>query len=424
MKIWLINPYGPIPGEGWRDYRFTLLGKTLASRGHDVVWWTANFSHHFKRHRSEGWRDVPVTQGFQIRLVPTTAYTKNIGWGRVRYEATFSARLYARGIREESPDCIIGIDPPQMVGLASVKLARRLRVPLILDVFDLWPELFELAFPRAVRPLAPAVLSPLYMLRRHNLRRADAVVSLCRTYLDAACEIVPRVRNGRSIVAFNGVDVSRFRASAAVPLDSASLRVDLEKRPGDVWAIFAGTLGNNYDVLTLLGAAELLQSRQPNIRFLIAGEGPLRPQVSELIRSRQLANTSYLGTVRHDDLARIYQSCDIGLSAYGPGSNVAMPDKAYDYMAAGLPIVNSLRGELETLVAERGFGIQYSAGDATSLAEALGRLAANEGLRKRMAANSSLAAMEFDTNVQYAKYAEFVERLRREWDVGGREAAA
>jgi hypothetical protein len=39
--IWLFNPYGPIPGEAWRDYRFTMIAETLAAEGHHVIWWTA-----------------------------------------------------------------------------------------------------------------------------------------------------------------------------------------------------------------------------------------------------------------------------------------------------------------------------------------------------------------------------------------------
>ena len=37
MNIWLINPYEPIPGEAWRDYRFTIIAETLARHGHQVT---------------------------------------------------------------------------------------------------------------------------------------------------------------------------------------------------------------------------------------------------------------------------------------------------------------------------------------------------------------------------------------------------
>ena len=116
MIIWLINPYGPIPGEGWRDYRFTLLGKELSARGHQVIWWTSNFSHHFKLFRSESWKDVAITPGFIIRLVPTTSYFKNISVGRIRFEVIYARNLYRHAIISMKPDCIVGTDPSQIVG--------------------------------------------------------------------------------------------------------------------------------------------------------------------------------------------------------------------------------------------------------------------------------------------------------------------
>ena len=77
MTIWLLNPYGPIPGEGWREYRYTMIGEALAANGHTVVWWAANFSHHFKRFRSPSWQDRHVSPGFAIRLVPTSVVSRN-----------------------------------------------------------------------------------------------------------------------------------------------------------------------------------------------------------------------------------------------------------------------------------------------------------------------------------------------------------
>ena len=76
MRVWLINPYGPIPGEGWRDYRFTLAARALAARGHDVTWFTAAFDHHTKRMRTA------APPG--IELIETPAYSRNISLARLR----------------------------------------------------------------------------------------------------------------------------------------------------------------------------------------------------------------------------------------------------------------------------------------------------------------------------------------------------
>ena len=92
-EIWLINPYGPIEGENWREYSFNQFGKYLANKGFKTIWWTATFSHHFKRKRANGWKDINVSKYFTIRLVPTTSYKKNFGIGKIYKDFVFVKNL-------------------------------------------------------------------------------------------------------------------------------------------------------------------------------------------------------------------------------------------------------------------------------------------------------------------------------------------
>jgi glycosyltransferase involved in cell wall biosynthesis len=411
MNIWLINPYGPIPGEGWREYRFTMIGETLAKYGYQVLWWTANFSHHFKKFRSRGWEDIGINKNFRIRLTPTSGYTSNVSLGRVKFEFLFAWKMYHRALKESPPECIIAVDPPQIIGFLAVRLAKHFESRLIIDVMDLWPELFSIAFPRLLKPLVPIVLYPLYVLRRYNLQQADAITSLCDTYLEVAKRQAPQCQI--TVTIFNGIDVAGFRGMNREPnKTSAGLMQRIgQKPPGEVWVVYAGSLGNNYDIKTLLQATTYLQQRKSKIKIFIAGEGPLRNHVMDFIAAHRSANLIYLGKLSPGELVQLYQVCDIGLCAYGPGSNVAMPDKAYDYMAAGLPIVNSLRGELERFLRDNHIGIQYKAGDPESLANALEELASDPHKRRAMAENSYKAAMMFDKNVQYSKFIDVLQQV-------------
>lgn len=403
MRVWLINPYGPIPCEGWRDYRFTMIGKILAREGCLVTWWTSNFSHHFKRMRSTGWQDVPVCDGFQIRLVPTTPYRTNISVGRLRCEANFARNMLSKACECEVPDLLIAVDPPQIIGWLGTNLKTRFGVPLVLDVMDMWPELFQLAFPTLLKPLAQFFLFPFYALRRRNLTRADAVTALCETYMDVALREAPVLRKRLNAIIFNGIDISDF----SQPISTITL--PMAKLPGEIWAIYAGTLGNNYDVDTVLHAG--LAMRGSKIWLLLAGDGPRRADVERFIKTYPSANLKYLGKLAHQDLIQLYQACDVGLCPYAPGSNVAMPDKAYDYMAAGLPLVSSLRGELERFLRRRGAGVQYQAGDAASLSDALRQLACDQQGRSAMAGCSRECAPEFDEERQYRKFVHLVGAL-------------
>jgi len=407
MRVWLVNPYGPLPGEAWREYRFAMIARALAAQGHDVIWWTAAFSHHFKRFRSREWQDLAVAPGFTIRLAPTPGYRRHIGAGRLWFEAVFAARTWARGRASEPPECVIAADPPQCVGWVGAALARHHRARLIIDVMDLWPELFTLAFPRRLRLLAPVVLAPLYALRRRNLRRADALTALCDTYLDAAKRAAGNRTDTPAATVFNGIDVAAFGATGR---HGAAVLGLPPKRPGEVRAIYAGTLGENYDIPTLLEAMRRLQGANSCLHLLLAGEGPLLGRVLEATRNG-LHNVTYLGRLEPEGLAACYRHADIGVCAYSADSNVAMPDKAYDYLAAGLPLVNSLPGELAGRIRKHRLGVSYRAGDAASLAEALSGLAADAAARGAMAAHCRALAPEFDCGRQYAQFARLIEAL-------------
>lgn len=409
MKIWIVCPYGPIPGEGWTEYRYTVLGEILAQRGHEVIWWTANFSHHFKKFRSNNWKDITVSNNFEIRLVPTISYSRNVSFRRIWYEILFSIRMYNRATIELAPDFIITAAPNSTCNPFLTRLSKKLKIPLILDFLDLYPEIFSIALPKFARFLAPIVFAPLYWLRTRDFYQATAITSVCDSYSDIARAIVPHFKNNRFLTAFIGINVPSFRAKMANEQEAIQLKVSMDKQATDIWAIYAGSLGNNYDIDALLEASTILQKRKSRVTIKIAGEGPLRAHIQDFVSSRQPTHLNFLGKIEISDLIKLYTICDIALSIYVDGSTVSMPVKVYDYLSAGLPIINSLNGDLGALVVQSNIGLQYQAGNAESLADALDKLALNEGQRELMAQNSYNIAMKFNQAEQYNNLANFIE---------------
>jgi len=377
VHVWLINPYGPIPGEGWRDYRFTCAARALTARGHDVTWWTAAFDHHTKRFRARDWerRDGG---GFAIELVPTPGYMRNISMRRLWFERIFARRVLARGRALPRPDVIIAADPPQFCGAAGRKLAKVHQAPLVIDCLDLWPELFVNAAPRALQPAMRLAVQPLRAMRRRNVRAAALVIAVAEKYRETL--VADGAANAITIPV--GVDVQALR-SPRVPHERLTL-------------VYAGSLGEHYDVATVFEAV-----RNMEVAVLIAARGPAESHLRKVAPS----NVQFLGVLAPDELKRLYASVDIGLAPYAAGSTVALPLKMFDYLAAGLPVITSLDA-----VEASGAVEHYVAGDASSLRAAIGRVAAN---RETMALAASGAAKQFDTHVLYARYADAIEALAR-----------
>ena len=83
MKVWVINPYGNIPGEGWRTYRTTLIANAFVANGHQVVSWVSNIQHRSKQKRTETWKDIQVNPNYLIKIVPSTGYLGHISLARI-----------------------------------------------------------------------------------------------------------------------------------------------------------------------------------------------------------------------------------------------------------------------------------------------------------------------------------------------------
>jgi glycosyltransferase involved in cell wall biosynthesis/ribosomal protein S18 acetylase RimI-like enzyme len=412
VDVWLVNPYGPIPGEGWRDYRFTLVARALARRGHNVTWWTAAFSHQTKEFRSRDWASRSVDERFTIELVPTPSYSRNIGPGRLWFEGAFSRRFFRRAKSLSRPDVIIAADPPQFCGAAGRRLASHFGIPLVIDCLDLWPELFVSAAPAAVRPFVRMATLPLFALRRRNVKAADLVIAVAETYRQAITQSSSR----QSMTIPIGVDVQSFAGTChdevtllSVLTDSSPAQTGVSVPHARVRAIYAGSLGEAYDLDTVIDAARVL--RDDPVDFVIAGRGPAENRLRDRIAGSHLKNVTLIGHVSAANLPRLYASADIALAPYIASSTVALPVKLFDYLAAGLPIITSLRGEALQLIEEAGAGLAYAAGDAASLTAVVRLLAGDRERRRAMSIAARGAAAQFDSADLYERYATAVESL-------------
>jgi len=158
-----------------------------------------------------------------------------------------------------------------------------------------------------------------------------------------------------------------------------------------------------------LQAAERLSYSHSGMRFLIAGGGPDYAKLRNYAQEKRLANVAFTGPLTYHQLTHLLAQCDIGINAISSGSTISLPNKLFDYLAAGLPIISSVKGELENLIKAEHVGLQYEAGNAESLAEAI--VEPHNNTQERLAAGQrakKLAEDKFDMNKEYPKYEEFI----------------
>lgn len=399
--IWIVYPYGGIVGEKFLEARHIRFGRKLAENGYKVIYWTANFSHTFKKKRSNGWKTVPVCKNFCIKLVPSGSYKKNISIGRAKFEIKYSKSLAEGFKRQRKPDLILTAGTGLMTAFYPVwPYAKDNQIPVIYDIMDV--HLFNSYMEQHHK-----VLLPIARLLTHNIEKRERPFY---KYVNAVCGLgknqveIAKKRTGKTdiptVLVYNSIVVEEFRRKM-----NSQCEVKLpEKLEGEVWCVYAGSLGPSYDIETLLQCAERVRDNDEKVQFIIAGAGPQQELVEEM--SKQNDRITYLGSVDPEWLPAIYKKCDIGLSTYASYSTVDMPDKFYDYTAAGLAIVNSLQGEIKNYVKEA--GVQYKAEDSTSLYNAIKRCCENLDSFKQA---SWHLAERFDFNKQMEPLLELINEI-------------
>jgi glycosyltransferase involved in cell wall biosynthesis len=392
MTVWINNPFDFLPGEGARLQRYGLLAQALAQAGHRVIWWSSDWSHVEKKRREGRAVARPCShlcQGFhlreygyggqdggqgggineveegasdrspvQIRLIKTMPYYQNVGLRRL-----LSHWLYAKEWKREAlrcdpsdrPDLILCSAPPLSTGWVMRGLCKHFACKGVVDVMDLWPETFE--------RVAPAwMLWPLRWMAKRVYQGADAISAVGDSYLEAVREVLKfeTPRQGEAVPkpmyrCYHGIECRGERSLACAE--------------GPLRLVYVGNMGRGYDLETLVRAVKELVKEGVSISLTLAGGGEQEPALKRLAHATQAI--TFQGVVRDEQLRALLEEADLGVVPMFPSTVVAVPYKLADYVAAGLPVVNSLRGETHALLEQYACGWQYEAGSVASLKQAL-----------------------------------------------------
>jgi glycosyltransferase involved in cell wall biosynthesis len=405
--IWIINPYGTLPGESWATYRSTMLADALAADGFSVTQFISNFEHRSKTFRCADYKEMKIANGYSVRIIPSTAYRSHISVQRIRYERRFARNVIKTLKGEERPAIIVLAEPALFYYDILLKhLILRSSSKLVIDLIDTWPELFQIAVPRRWRSVASVLMAPLYKWRRRLYQHADAIVAVAHNYMDLARTLTNR-KIPMEVVYWS------YPSQETDTGDCNNEKINeliARKESDEVWAIYAGTLGENYDIPSIIRVADELTTKlagSAKFKIIVAGDGPLR-KLCEQVHNE---NFKFLGRLPVKDLKTLYQSCDLALCTYQGESTVAMPIKAFDYLLFGLPMVNSLRKDLGTLIQNYEVGLNYDAHSPSSMYQAVSTLILNTALRRRYSKNAKIAAKEFTSDTQYKKFVDLIRSL-------------
>lgn len=410
MRIWLIKTGESVPFlQEERNDRFLRTGqiaRSLQAYGHEVTWWTGRFDHMSKRQRGS---DACIPNAPEIVLLPSDGYVSHMGQARIRDHRQVARAFRARAAASPAPDLILSAYPTPDLCVEAVTYGRTHNVPVVLDVRDLWPDIFnerlQARLPWMPSLLRRAALSPFYRMARQSLGQADGVISLTGGMLSWAQKL-----GGRSPAQCRRDGVFHQSRPAPVPRalpanqPVARYLLDRDSAPDGgprIRLSWVGSIIPNTDAEALLAA---LQDQPPEMRdwldFTICGRGSLAPRVANLAET--LPNLRYFEWLNDAELTELLSQSHIGLMCYldRPDFQMSIPNKVVDYLAFGLRILTNLTGEVTRLCEGTDIVLPYRTGSAESLLDLFGVIAADPTrFRARQAAATRLFEQRFDALV-------------------------
>ena len=383
--------------------RFRYICDFLTEAGYEVDLITTTFQHWEKEQRDLD-KIKAEDYKFRLKFIYEPGYKKNIDLKRVTSHRTAAKNLTALLEKEGDYDLIYAEIPPNDVALAAAQYARKKGIPFVADVNDLWPEAMRMVLDVPV--VSDLIFYPL-------LRDAETVYSLVSGVIGTSDEYRDRPfqKQDRDIpreTVYVGNEIAVFD-------EGAERNQDTVKKPeGEFWVSYAGTIGTSYDIRTMVLAAEELSRRgRKEICFKILGGGPMKEELEELARSRNISSVEFVGYVPYDKMAAYLKASDILVNSFVKKAPQSIVTKIGDYLAAGRPMINTcMSPEFRKKVEQDGFGINILPEDVNILADAVESLLGDEEGRLRMGGNARrIAEEEFDRPKAYRKIERMIRRL-------------
>ena len=256
-------------------------------------------------------------------------------------------------------DVVVCTTPPLLLTASAVRIARRKRARLVLDVRDIWPDVaYEMG------SFVPGSLYGRFFefLAKRAYGASDLIVSVSPSKVE---KLKVRVPSGRVELVPNGID-GTFLENSEDPEAIARFRLD----EGPICA-YVGNIGLAQGLGTLLDIA----AARPRVRFLLFGKGADEAKLKKRVTSEGLANVKFCGSVDASGVYTVLQHVNL---AYVPlvSSRLrdSIPTKIYEALACGCPVLLAAKGDAANLIDASGLGAHAAPEDPAALLAAFDSL--------------------------------------------------
>lgn len=399
-KIALVTAFVALPGEKGLG-RLFYLAELFAKYGYEVEIITSCFQHWEKKFR-DAEEIAKIETPCKITLLGESGYAKNVQVKRI-----LSHRKLVKNIKQyleqNEYDLIYNMIPDNHLSAVAAEYAKKHNIPFVIDVEDLWPEAMRMVFDVPV--ISDILFSYYTVYAKKAYKLADAVVGSSDCYRDEPLKYGVTIPN--KVTVYVGNELAAFDQEATENL------AKVEKKDGEFWVTYAGTLGTSYDIATLIRAADVLKKRGiADLRVVLLGDGPMRGEFEALAKELS-GNVTFVGYVPHSLMSAYLVKSDVTINSLVRKASQSIVSKIGDYLASAKPMINTgMDTEFRSKVQADGFGINVEPENVEALADVIEQLYRNPAQCKAMGKIArEIGEAQFDRPTSYKKIIDIVDGL-------------
>jgi len=311
-----------------------------------------------------------IVEGITVYKIPIP-YSNHMGFAaRILAFLTFSVASTLKVLTLKG-ELIFATSTPLTIAIPAIIGSRLKRIPMVFEVRDLWPE-FPIAIGflknKFIILLAKLLAKSAYSQSSLIVTLSDGMARGIEQY-DIPTEKIMIIPQGANAKDFQ-IDLGggpNFRKKYGIPTN----------RP---MVVFCGTLGFLSDVEFILDLAGEMQRVDPEVCFVIIGDGKNKPAAVRRVDSSETLknNVIFLQEIPRNEVPKALSGADMALATIANFPEIracSAQNKVYDALAAGTPIAINYTGPLTDFIVAEDIGICITAdnlsGSASLLAKTL-----------------------------------------------------
>ncbi len=409
-SLWLVNQFANTPDLPGHTRQFE-LAKELVQYGWEVEVFSSDFNlleRRFCKLKRNQLIRYESFGGFKFTWLRVFPYIKN-DWRRYINLASFGLHLFCRFFLsiltstllgdKGKPDLILASSPQLPAAFLCMWIAKIFRIPFILEVRDLWPQVLIDQDGQDPKSLFISILS---WMEHRIYESSNHVVVLAK-----GVEEYVFARGAKNISWLpNGPDIDQFK-QIPLPIELNGFN---EQRPFKI--VYTGAHGNVNALDNIIETARLLKHLP--IKFCFVGDGPEKRTL--ISSAKDLSNVDFCNPIPKLQIPKLVASADAMLISLGdvPLFRYGVsPNKLYDAYAFGRPVITTVPGLINDEVSRELLGVVSPPENPAELAKSIIKLFfTSRSERKAMGYRArKLAEITYSRQIVSAQYEEILRNL-------------